>query len=95
VPSVKITADTPGVLLRASLTEKNFALYSATLLDEERRQVRRWRARGPQGDANAAVVFDLPAEGLSNGYYYLILYGVSPAGEETRVDTYPFEIQRQ
>lgn len=96
VPSVKITTDTPSVLLRASLTEQKFALYSATLLDEERHQVRRWRARGPQGDAKVTtVVFDLPADGLSDGYYYLILYGVGPKGEAVKVDTYPFEVQRQ
>jgi hypothetical protein len=96
VPAVKIMPDTPTVLVRADLTEKQFDLYSAALLDEERRQVRRWRARAPQGEGKAlGVVFDIPARGLADGYYYLLLYGVGPKGAEVKVDTYPFQVERR
>lgn len=96
VPTVGILPDTPNVLLTALLPEKKFDLYSATLLNEERRQVRRWRARGPQREGPLdAVTFDVPAGKLSNGYNYLILYGVGPRGTEVKVDTYPFEVERR
>jgi anti-sigma factor RsiW len=95
VPSVNIMPDTPTVLLRATLTKKEFDLYSAILLDEERRRVRHWGARSAQSeDGTAVVVFDIPAKSLANGYYYLLLSGVGSNGAEVKVDTYPFNVAR-
>lgn len=96
VPTVEVMPDTPSVLVRADLTEKKFDLYSAALLNEERRQVRHWRARAPQGEGKTlSVAFDIPARGLADGYYYLLLYGVGPKGEEVKIDTYPFQVERR
>jgi hypothetical protein len=96
VPIIEITFDTPTVILRAKLTERKFDRYSATLLDEERRQVRRWRVRAPQVEGNNVdVVFDIPARRLSDGYYYLLLYGVPAKGAKVKDDTYPFQVERQ
>ncbi len=95
VPSATIQPDTPYLLLKARLTGERFNLYSAVLLNEERREVQSWRARAPQSEGQTAeAIFDVQSRGLAAGYYYLILYGVGPTGEKVKVDTYPFQIER-
>jgi hypothetical protein len=95
-PSVKVTPDTPTVHLKATLTEKVFERYSATLLNEEKRRVRRWGPRSAQEEGETSVVvFDIPAKGLADGYYYLLVSGVGANGAETKVDTYPFEVEHR
>ena len=93
MPTVRVTPGTPTITIRVSLTDDKYGFYDATLLNEERREVWRWRMIKPQG-AGATLSFALPTRRAVEGFYYLILYGVDAKDKEAKLDTYPFEVER-
>jgi hypothetical protein len=96
VPTVALSSGGQSLVLNIELQEDMYESYRAVLMRREQGQedkrVYGWpRSRSRRVNAGASLNLLLPAGRLTSGFYYLELYG-SSAGEEEKVDRYPFEI---